>query len=145
VSFQQPDLWTRTLLGLAPTPTRLGGRSAFAGPAPALRLPVPELLRTGRELRITLPKKALAVSLSSDGPTALSLDGRPLPTGGPLLWFAPAEAFTLTLDAPPGARLSLEMILPGLPTGTPPRPAGLMPAPVDPYTDVQIVRRSLVW
>ena len=145
VSFQQPDVWTRSLLGLAPTPTRLGGRSAFAGTAPALRLPVPALQHTGRELRVTLPKKALAVSFSSDVPTALSLDGRPLPTGGPLLWFAPAASFTLTVDAPPGARLSLEMILPGLPTGTPPRPAGLMPAPVDPYTDVQIVRRTLVW
>ncbi|MEI6471894.1 MAG: hypothetical protein WCO20_04550, partial [Holophagaceae bacterium] len=140
------DLWTRTLLGLAPTPTRLGGRSAFAGTAPALRLPVPELHRTGRELRITLPKKALAVSLSSDLPvTGLSLDGRVLPTSGPMLWFAPAETFTLTVDAPAGTRLTLEMILPGLPTGTPPRPAGLMPAPVDPYTDVQIVRRSLTW
>ena len=31
-------------------------------------------------------------------------------------------------DAAQGARLNLEMILPGLPTGLPPRPAGLMPA-----------------
>ena len=146
VSFQKPDLWTSSLLGSAPTPTRLGGRSAFAGPAPALSLPVPELHRAGRELRVTLPKKALAVSLSSNVPlTGLSLDGRPLPTSGPALWFAPAETFTLTVDAPPGTNLTLEMILPDLPTGMPSRPAGLMPAPVDPYTDVQIVRRSLVW
>ena len=146
VSFQKPDPWTRSLLGSTPTPTRLGGRSAFAGPAPGLRLPVPELHRAGRELRITLPQRALAVSLTSDAPlTTHSLDGRPLLTSGSFLWFAPAESFTLTLDASPGARLTLEMILPGLPPDTPPRPAGLMPAPVDPYTDVRIVRRSLVW
>ncbi len=146
VSFQKPDAWSRTLLGSTPTPTRLGGRNAFASPAQALRLPVPELHRTGRELRITLPQRALAVSLTSDAPlTTYSLDGRPLPTTGPFLWFAPAETFTLTLDATPGARLSLEMILPGLPAGTASRPANLMPAPVDPYTDVQIVRRTLIW
>jgi hypothetical protein len=36
------------------------------------------------------------------------------------------------------------MILPGLPEGTTPRPAELMPAAVDPYTDTRMVRRVIV-
>ena len=58
---------------------------------------------------------------------------------------SPPAACTLALEAPPGTRLTVELILLGLPAGTAPRPANLMPAPVDPYTDVRIVRRTLTW
>ena len=146
VSFQKPDAWSRGLLGEAPTPTRLAGRGAFAAPAPLLHLPAPVLTRHGSQLTIALPARALALVVTAANPmTELRLDGRPLPGANRFHWFAPPATCTLALEAPAGTRLTVELILPGLPPGTAPRPANLMPAPVDPYTDVQIVRRTLTW
>ena len=146
VSFQKPDAWSQTLLGETPAPARLAGRTAFAAPAPALHLPAPVLTRSGAELIITLPARALALVVTADKPLAgLRVDGRSLPAATRFHWFAPPAACTLALEAPPGTRLTVELILLGLPAGTAPRPANLMPAPVDPYTDVRIVRRTLTW
>ena len=146
VSFHRPDPWSRALLGEAPAPGRLAGRSAFAAPAPALPLAAPELTRHGTGLTIALPARALALVVTAARPmTGLRLDGRSLPAAHRVHWFAPPQACTLDLEAPPGTPLTVEMILPGLPAGVPPRPTGLIPAPIDPYTDVRIVRRTLVW
>lgn len=146
VSFQKPDAWSRALLGETPAPARLAGRAAFAAPAPSLHLSAPVLTRSGAELTLTLPARALALVVTSANPmTGLRVDGRSLPTATRFHWFAPPATCTLALEAPAGTRLTVELILPGLPAGTAPRPAGLMPAPVDPYTDVRIVRRTLTW
>ena len=144
VSFHKPNAWTRLLLGDQPSSARLANRTAYAAPTSALHLPAPSLTRDGQLLTITLPARPLALVLETDQTlTGLSLDGHALPMTKRLYWFAPPPAMTFTLAAPVGTHLTVEMILPDLPQGTPPRPAGWMPAPVDPYTDTRIVRRVI--
>jgi len=84
--------------------------------------------------------------LSADAPlTGMTLDGTHLPATRRLHWFAPPTNLTLGLDLRQGSRLTVDVILPGLPPGTPPRPPGLIPAPVDPYTDTRVVRQVLAF
>lgn len=143
VSLRPPDAWTKVWLGEHPTRTRLAGRSALAAPAPALHPPSPTFVHEGPALRITLPERALALVVEPEAPAAFRLAGRDLPPIPRLHWFAPPA--TLTLEAPPGTRATLSVILEGLPPSIGPRPPGLLPASVDPYTDTRILRRTLVW
>lgn len=144
VSFHDPDAWTRSLLSGPAEEIRFGGRRAHAGPAPTFHLPRPSLLQEGKRLTIALPERALALVLSADAPlTGMTLDGTHLPATRRVHWFAPPMNLTLGLDLRRGSRLTVDVILPGLPPGTPPRPPGLIPAPVDPYTDTRVVRQVL--
>ena len=142
VSFQQPNEWTRALLGDHPESTRFGERPAYAAAAPVLHLPSPAITHEGQQLTITLPERALALVLGVDKPlTGILLDGQRLPPIQRFHWFAPPQSLTLTLEAQPGTRLTVDMVLPGLPPGTAPRPAGQIPAPVGLYSDTRVVRR----
>lgn len=142
VSLQKPDAWTRPLLGAAPGTTRILGRTAYTAEAAPLRQPPPEITRRGAHIAITLPERALALTLELESPVqGAFLEGQPLPPTRRVLWTAPPQALSLRLEAPPGTRLTVDMILPGLPSGAPPRPAGLIPAPAGLLTDVRIVRQ----
>ena len=144
VSLQPPDAWTRAYLGDRPEATRLAGRSAHAAPAPPLHLPATTVTRLGQQLTLTLPERALALVLEAEQPlTGLLIEGKPVPLVRRIFWFAPPTGLTLTLEAPPGSHLSLEVVLPGLPSGTTPRPAGLIPAAAGPYSDTRIVRQKI--
>ncbi|MFZ1376981.1 MAG: M28 family peptidase [Geothrix sp.] len=146
VSFHAPDAWTRLVMAVPTREIRFGGRHAFASPAPSPRLAGPQAILVGPQLTLCPPERALAVVLTADGPfTGLSLDGKPLPAFRRLQWFAPPASLTFGLAPQAGSRLTVEVILPGLPPGTPSRPAGLIPAPVDPYTDTRVIRRVLVF
>ncbi len=144
VSLQKPDVWTRTFLGDRPESTRLAGRPAHSAPAPPLHLPAATVTRLGPRLTLTLPERALALVLEAEQPlTGLLIEGKPIPLVRRIFWFAPPDSLTLTLEAPPGSRLTLDVVLPGLPPGTAPRPAGLIPASVGPYSDTRILRQRI--
>lgn len=143
VSLLPPDGWTAPLLGPHPARTRLAGRLAWAGPAPIHPQPQPTFTRDGATLHLALPVRALALSVETDTPVAFRTGGQTLPQDRRLLWFAPPTA--LDLQAPPGTRATVSVILDGLPPGPGPRPEGCLPAPVDPFTDVRILRRTVSW
>lgn len=75
--------------------------------------------------------------------SGMTQDGKPLPAVRRLHWFAPPASLTFELEPQPGSHLTVDVILPGLPPGTPARPADLIPAPVDPYTDTRVIRQVL--
>lgn len=146
VSFHDPDAWTRSLRTEPAGEIRFGGRRAQASPTPVLHLARPSLILEGKQLTIALPERALALVLSADAPlSGMTLDGTPLPAARRVHWFAPPANLTLGLAPRQGSRLTVDAILPGLPPGTPPRPPGLIPAPVDPYTDTRVVRQVLAF
>jgi hypothetical protein len=146
VSLLPPDAWTRPVLGATPGTLRLVTRPAFAAPAPCLNLPAPRVRRQGDTLELDLPDRALAVALMADAPLRdLQTAGRALPESTVVHWFAPPAHLSFRLSLPPGTPLRVDIIRPGLPAGLPSRPDGLLPAPVDPYTDTRITRTTLVW
>ncbi len=144
VSFHRPDAWTQSFLGEQPTGTRLANRPAFAAPAPLQSMPSCTLQHEGQNLTLALPEGALALVFEADQPlTRVLLHGQPLPLSRRMYWFAPPRTMTFTLEAQAGTRLTVDLILPGLPAGTPPRPPALMAAGWDPYTDTRILRQVL--
>ena len=144
VSFHRPDAWTQSFLGEHPAPTRLAHRPAFAAPAPLQLMPSFTLLHEGHHLTLNLPEGALDLVFEADKPLArVSLDGQRLPLDTHMHWFAPPRTMTFTIEAQAGTSLTVDMILPGLPPGTLPRPAEWMSAGWDPYTDTRILRQVL--
>jgi len=144
VSFHKPDAWTGSLMTAPTQEIRFGSRRAYASPAPVFHAAPPVVFPAGNQRTISPPERALALLLSSETPVSgMTLDGAPLPDFRRLHWFAPPASLTLAWEHHSGSRLTLDVILPGLPPGTPIRPAGLIPAPVDPYTDTRVLRQVL--
>ncbi|WP_309715886.1 M20/M25/M40 family metallo-hydrolase [Armatimonas sp.] len=143
VSLQKPNVWTKAVLGERPTETKLGDFPAFAAPTPSLKLPAQTITHQGQSITITLPERATELMLTFDKPTTLTLDGKKLPALTKLRWFGPPQTATLSAEASAETTLTVDMVLPGLPPNTPPRPEGWIPVSVDSYTDVRIVRRTL--
>jgi Peptidase family M28 len=150
VSLQKPSTWTKSVLGEAPNATTLHDLPAFSAPAPALHLPAPTLTRDGDKLTITLPERAteLMLTLEEFFPAALILEGKKLPPLTQLRWFGPPQTIHFSIESlkdaqEAKAKITVDMVLPGLPTNAPTRPEGWIPISTDSRTDVRIVRRTL--
>lgn len=143
ISLQKPNAWTKPLLGESPTETKFDDFPAVAAPTPSLKLPAPTLTREGDKLTITVTERATELMLRFDSPTSLALAGKKLPALTHLRWFAPPPTTVLSVEGPPSGYLTVDMVLPGLPPKTSPRPAGWIPVSVDSGTDVRIVRRRV--
>jgi len=143
-SLLPPDAWTGPLFAADAEPPAPGQpRGVYSAPAPAAPTPDLTLRREGDLLVIDLPPDTLELRIKSDKPLdGLALDGTPLPKATTVVWFGPPGRVEFALPAACPA-LVVEAAVAGLPAAAPPRPAGMVPAPVDTFTDCTIVRRTL--
>ncbi len=142
VSLQKPNAWTKAVLGETPKEIKIDELDAFAAPAPRLKLPTPVMQVEKDTITLTLPERATELGLTLSAPTALTLEGKKLPRTERIRWFGPPSSVTLTREPARPVSIVVELVLPGLPSSAPARPAGWIPVSVDSRTDVRIVQQT---